>query len=100
MKKILIVEDESAIADTLIYILEAEGFEVSWVMLGSVAIDFIAKRDFDLVILDVVFSGALFIRLVSTAKYLPVECTLLLTCDTSWSFRPILELVREEVGEE
>ena len=53
MKKILIVEDESAIADTLIYILEAEGFEVSWVMLGSVAIDFIAKRDFDLVILDV-----------------------------------------------
>jgi len=53
MINILLVEDESAIADTLIYILEAEGFDVNWVTLGSVAIETIANGRFDLVILDV-----------------------------------------------
>ncbi len=53
MTNILLVEDEAAIADTLIYILEAEGFDVDWVTLGTVAIDTIAKGHFDLVILDV-----------------------------------------------
>jgi DNA-binding response OmpR family regulator len=37
--KILIVEDEKSIADTLIHVLESEDFIVDWVTLGSRAIE-------------------------------------------------------------
>lgn len=50
---ILIVEDESAIADNLVYALKTEGFAVSWKTLGAGAIDHIRDASVDLVILDV-----------------------------------------------
>lgn len=53
MSHILIVEDEAAIADTLVYALEAEGFATSWLTLGAAALDFQAATPADLVILDV-----------------------------------------------
>jgi len=53
LKKILIVEDETAIADTLIHVLEHEGFEVLWAALGSLAIEMVATESIDLMILDV-----------------------------------------------
>lgn len=53
MKKILLVEDESAIADTLIYALAAEGFVVDWVTLGAEAVVEVEQGAIDLVILDV-----------------------------------------------
>ncbi|MBC3414370.1 two-component system response regulator CreB, partial [Pseudomonas sp. SWRI51] len=37
MPHILIVEDEAAIADTLIYALQAEGHSTVWVTLGTAA---------------------------------------------------------------
>jgi len=51
--QILIVEDEKAIADTLIHVLESEGFDVKWVTLGSEAIKLVNDRSFSLMILDI-----------------------------------------------
>src|SRR3990167_1825513 len=53
MPYILIVEDEAAIADTLVYALQAEGFTTCWLGLGCVALERLAGEPFDLVILDV-----------------------------------------------
>ncbi len=50
---ILLIEDEAAIADTLVYALQAEGFEVVWRSLGQTGLAALAERDFDLAILDV-----------------------------------------------
>lgn len=49
--KILLLEDEAAIADPLLYSLQAEGFQVQWVQLVQQALaDF---SQYDLLILDV-----------------------------------------------
>ncbi|MBC3468201.1 two-component system response regulator CreB [Pseudomonas sp. RW10S2] len=53
MPHILIVEDESAIADTLVYALQADGHTTTWVNLGSAALDQMRQRPADLVILDI-----------------------------------------------
>lgn len=52
-KTILIVEDEGAIADNVIYSLEAEGFKCEWLSLACEAITRIKGGGVDLVILDV-----------------------------------------------
>lgn len=51
--RILIVEDERAIADTLIYALRTEGFEPTWCDLGGKALETVRSLDPALVILDV-----------------------------------------------
>jgi two-component system catabolic regulation response regulator CreB len=48
-----VVEDEPAIADTVIYALRTEGFEVEWRTTGGEALAAIDARPFSLVILDV-----------------------------------------------
>ncbi|MFV3304739.1 two-component system response regulator CreB [Pseudomonas sp. NY15181] len=53
MPHILIVEDEAAIADTLLYALQAEGFETTWLNLAGAALERLQREAFDLVILDV-----------------------------------------------
>ncbi|MCU9949446.1 two-component system response regulator CreB [Pseudomonas solani] len=53
MPNILIVEDEAAIADTLVYALQADGFDVTWLSLAGEALELLARDPFDLVILDV-----------------------------------------------
>ncbi len=53
MPHILIVEDEAAIADTLIYALQGEGFETTWVNLGQAALEHQRRQPADLIILDV-----------------------------------------------
>ncbi len=50
---ILLIEDEAAIADTLVYALQADGFEVVWRALGQTGLAALRERHFDLVILDV-----------------------------------------------
>jgi len=52
-KKILIVDDEPAIADTLDYVLRTDGFEPLCVGLGQLALEAIKDTDYVLVILDV-----------------------------------------------
>lgn len=53
MATVLIVEDEAAIADTLIYALQAEGFATHWASLGGEALALLERDACDLVILDV-----------------------------------------------
>lgn len=51
--RILIVEDETPIADTLLYALQSEGFQAEHVVLGQVALARLQAEPFDLAILDV-----------------------------------------------
>ncbi|MDX5372716.1 MAG: two-component system response regulator CreB [Pseudomonadaceae bacterium] len=53
MPHILIVEDEAAIADTLIYALQAEGFATTWLQLAEPALELQRQSPADLLILDV-----------------------------------------------
>jgi len=53
MNNILIVEDEPAIADTLVYALRTEGFEPVWRGTGRDALAELDARSFALVILDI-----------------------------------------------
>jgi two-component system catabolic regulation response regulator CreB len=51
--RILIVEDEPAIADTLTYALATEGFEPVWCSTGEAALAALRQSDFALAVLDV-----------------------------------------------
>lgn len=53
MPQILIVEDEAPIADTLLYALKHEGFDCTWLSLGSEALTHHKQTPVDLWILDV-----------------------------------------------
>jgi len=53
MPHILIVEDEAAIADTLIFALQGEGFSTTWLSLGEQALAAQQRTPADLLILDV-----------------------------------------------
>lgn len=53
MPTILIVEDEAAIADTLLYALQAEGFATEWMSLGRDALARLDAGGIDCVVLDV-----------------------------------------------
>lgn len=59
MARILIVEDESHIAEGLVFNLEAEGFETVVATTGDEAVEYLvsAAQDFDLVILDIMLPG-------------------------------------------
>lgn len=53
MTKILVVEDEKSIAETVLFALSQEGFQCDWVTLGSDALIDQQKMGYDLWILDV-----------------------------------------------
>ncbi|MGE8350880.1 MAG: two-component system response regulator CreB [Pseudomonas protegens] len=53
MPHILIVEDEAAIADTLIFALQGEGFTTTWLSLGRGALGYQRATPADLIILDI-----------------------------------------------
>jgi two-component system response regulator RegX3 len=55
--KLLLVEDEPAIAEGLTVSLEAEGFQVTWVADGSEALATFARVRPDLVLLDLMLPG-------------------------------------------
>ena len=50
---ILIIEDESSIADNIVYALEAEGFDAHWANLGTDGLEILERENIDLIILDV-----------------------------------------------
>jgi two-component system catabolic regulation response regulator CreB len=52
-RRVLIVEDEPAIADTLVYALKTEGFEPEWCATGRAGLAALAAKPFALVVLDV-----------------------------------------------
>lgn len=51
--RILIVEDEPAIADTLIYALQTERFEVDHALTGGAGLELARGKRYDLVVLDI-----------------------------------------------
>lgn len=53
MARILLVEDEAAIADAIVYALQTEAFEVTRVGLGREALSMLQSEKFDVLILDV-----------------------------------------------
>ncbi|MGH8107875.1 MAG: two-component system response regulator CreB [Arenimonas sp.] len=53
MARILLVEDEAAIADAIVYALRTEAFEVTRVGLGREALDLLQSEKFDVLVLDV-----------------------------------------------
>jgi two-component system catabolic regulation response regulator CreB len=53
MPHILIVEDEAAIADTLVFALQGEGFTTTWLSLGAAALEHQRATPADLIILDI-----------------------------------------------
>ncbi|WP_119717757.1 two-component system response regulator CreB [Cognatilysobacter tabacisoli] len=53
MPRILLVEDEAAIADTVVYALRAEGYDASHCLTGRDALAAAGQQRFDLAILDV-----------------------------------------------
>ncbi|MBN2308741.1 MAG: two-component system response regulator CreB [Candidatus Hydrogenedentes bacterium] len=52
-QRILVVEDEPAIADNIVYALETEGFEVAWCATGEDARRSLDERGAELIVLDV-----------------------------------------------
>ncbi len=50
---ILIIEDEQAIADTLIYACDEANINTTHILLGKSGVELVAQNDFDFVILDV-----------------------------------------------
>jgi two-component system response regulator RegX3 len=57
MSRILVVEDEQAIADAVTYALEEAGYDVDSVGTGDLALDAARGRDYDLMILDLMLPG-------------------------------------------
>lgn len=53
MPHILIVEDEPSIADTLLFVLQAEGFNATWKNVAGEALKLLQSEPVDLVIMDV-----------------------------------------------
>ena len=53
MKHVLLVEDETAIADSVMYALRTEGFEADWVATGEQALERVKNALPDLIILDI-----------------------------------------------
>jgi two-component system catabolic regulation response regulator CreB len=51
--RILIVEDEKSIADTILYILKNDGFETCWVPTGKDCLEMVKKGNVSLIVLDV-----------------------------------------------
>ncbi|HCV96210.1 Transcriptional regulatory protein CreB [compost metagenome] len=53
LHNVLVVEDEAAIADTVLYALRSEGYGAQHCLLGSGALDALRQQSFDVVVLDV-----------------------------------------------
>ena len=76
MSRILIVEDESHLAQGLLFNLEAEGHEAAVEETGEGALENIAETEFDLVVLDVMLPGVSGFEVAKTLRqrgnYVPV----------------------------
>ena len=73
--KILIIEDEPAIADTLLYALRTEGFEPQWCATGEAGLAALGRVGFALVVLDIGLpdgSGFEFCKTIRARSAIPV----------------------------
>lgn len=73
--RILIIEDEPAIADTLVYALKTEGFVPTWCATGRAGLKELTKEEFAFVILDIGLpdgSGIEFCKQIRARSAVPV----------------------------
>lgn len=73
--KILIIEDEPAIADTLLYALKTEGFEPHWCATGQAGLAALATQPFALIVLDIGLpdgSGFEFCKTIRARSEVPI----------------------------
>jgi two-component system, OmpR family, response regulator RegX3 len=74
-RRVLVVDDEPAICDALVYSLRSEGYDVQTCGDGRSALDAVAHRPFDLVVLDVMLgdvSGVEVCRQIRSESDVPV----------------------------
>lgn len=75
MKKILIVEDDKSISEIQKDYLEMSGYEVECVFDGNTGLEYIKKKDFDLIILDLMLpkkDGFDILKEIADTKEIPV----------------------------
>jgi len=78
MKRILVVDDEPDLAALVSYNLKKEGFSVTAVHDGGDALDLIKKKEFDLILLDLMLPGihgmeiCRILRASAKTKHIPV----------------------------
>jgi len=76
MSRILIVEDETHLAQGLLFNLEAEGHEAAVVETGEAALETLRQDEFDLIVLDVMLPGVsgfeVAAELRKTGNYVPI----------------------------
>ena len=73
--KVLLVEDETSIADGIIYNLKNEGLKVTHVDDGKIAIDIFNEEHFDLIILDIMLpevSGLEICKAIRNSSNVPI----------------------------
>ena len=73
--RILIIEDEPAIADTIQYALETEGFDTRILSEGAPALSILSEDRFDLIILDIGLpdmSGLELCKIIRKSHMLPI----------------------------
>lgn len=73
--KILVVDDEKAIAEIIQYNLNREGFDVKVAHDGQECLDIVAKENFDLIILDVMMpkvDGFTVLKEIRKTKHIPI----------------------------
>lgn len=73
--KVLLVEDETSIADGIIYNLKNEGLKVTHVDDGKIAIDIFDEEHFDLIILDIMLpevSGLEICKAIRKSSNVPI----------------------------
>lgn len=76
--RVLIIDDERRVADTLVMILEREGYEAASAYNGAAALQKIKSFTPDCVISDVLMSGMNGIELCATIEKLHPDCHILL----------------------
>ena len=74
-QKVLLVEDEPAIAETIVYALNSDGFSVTVCSTGGAALEKLSAENFQIVILDVGLpdgSGFEFLKSIRKSSNVPV----------------------------
>ncbi|MDH6278575.1 two-component system response regulator RegX3 [Aurantimicrobium minutum] len=75
MTRILLVEDESSLSETLSFLLTREGFEVEIAEDGQMALDIFANGNFDIILLDLMIPkvpGNEVCRQIRTTSNIPI----------------------------
>jgi len=76
--RVLIADDEKAVADTLVMILKARGYEATAAYSGESALDLAASREPDVLISDVVMGGITGIETANAVLKIVPGCRVLL----------------------